>query len=61
MTENQGGPEGTQDDEGVAKFSGAMDELVSKYDQIIDEFKEILDKQTRRIFNDPELDEKDNA
>ena len=60
MTENQGGLEGTQGPDDVASFSGAMDELVSKYDQIIDEFKEILDKQTRRIFNDPELDEKDS-
>jgi hypothetical protein len=35
-----------------------MDELVNKYDQIIGEFKEILDQQTKKIFNDPELDDK---
>lgn len=41
----------------VAQFSGAMDELVAKYDEIISEFTQLLDNQTKRIFNDPDLDD----
>jgi hypothetical protein len=48
-----------QTSEDVAQFSGAMDALVSKYDEIINEFTDILDKQTKKIFDDPKLDEKD--
>ena len=46
------------ENEDVASFSHAMDELVHKYDEIIGEFQAILDQQTRKIFNDPNLDEK---
>ncbi len=49
--------EPTPDD--VAEFSGAMDELVSKYDEIISEFTDILDKQTKRIFSDPKLEDQE--
>ena len=41
----------------VAQFSGAMDELVAKYDEIISEFTQLLDNQTKQIFNDPDLDD----
>ena len=44
----------------VAQFSGAMDELVAKYDEIISEFTQLLDNQTKRIFNDPDLDDQQN-
>jgi hypothetical protein len=54
--QNDSGPE--SEDVDLALFSGAMDELVNKYDQIIGEFKEILDQQTKKIFNDPELEDK---
>lgn len=43
-----------QPDDG-AEFTGAMDELVKKYDEIISEFNALLDKQTKQIFNDPDL------
>lgn len=43
----------------VAQFSGAMDELVNKYDEIISEFTNILDAQTKRIFDDPNLEDKE--
>ena len=56
MSKDQGNAPG-QDD--VAQFSGAMDELVSKYDQIINEFTDILDKQTKKIFADPKLEDKE--
>ena len=45
--------------DGVAPFSGAMDALVSKYDEIINEFTDILDKQTKKIFSDQKLEDKD--
>ena len=45
--------------EDVAQFSGAMDALVSKYDEIISEFTDILDKQTKKIFSDPKLEDKE--
>lgn len=38
-----------------AQFSGAMDELVKKYDEVISEFNALLDKHTKRIFSDPDL------
>lgn len=40
-----------------AQFSGAMDELVKKYDEVIKEFNELLDRQTRKIFHDPDLED----
>lgn len=40
----------------AVQFTGAMDELVKKYDEVISEFNALLDKQTKRIFNDPDLD-----
>ena len=43
-------------EEGV-QFSGAMDELVKKYDEVINEFNELLDRQTRKIFHDPDLED----
>ncbi len=49
--------EPTPDD--VAQFSGAMDDLVAKYDEIINEFTSILDKQTKNIFKDPKLEDKE--
>ena len=49
--------EPNQDD--VAEFSGAMDELVAKYDQVISEFTNILDQQTKRIFGDPKLEDQE--
>ncbi len=49
--------EPTPDD--VAQFSGAMDDLVAKYDEIINEFTDILDKQTKRIFSDSKLEDKE--
>jgi hypothetical protein len=48
-----------QTSEDVAQFSGAMDALVSKYDEIINEFTNILDTQTKNIFSDPKLEHKD--
>lgn len=54
---NNEGKDGSLED--GAQFSGAMDALVSKYDEIINEFTDILDKQTKKIFSDPKLDEKD--
>ena len=45
--------------EDVAQFSGAMADLVAKYDEIIDEFTKILDKQTKNIFSDPKLEDKE--
>ena len=56
MPINEGKDESLEDG---AQFSGAMDALVSKYDEIINEFTDILDKQTKKIFSDPKLDEKD--
>ena len=50
--------EPTPDD--VAEFSGAMDDLVAKYDEIISEFTQLLDKQTKRILRDPGFEEEDN-
>ena len=49
--------EPTPDD--VAQFSGAMDDLVAKYDEIISEFTNILDKQTKNIFKDPKLEDQE--
>ena len=49
--------EPTPDD--VAQFSGAMDDLVAKYDEIINEFTSILDKQTKNIFKDPKLEDQE--
>ena len=49
--------EPNQDD--VAEFSGAMDDLVAKYDEIINDFTNILDNQTKRIFGDPKLEDKE--
>ena len=43
----------------VAQFSGAMDDLVAKYDEIINEFTNILHNQTKRIFNDPKLEDQE--
>ena len=56
MPNNQGKDETSED---VAQFSGAMDALVSKYDEIINEFTDILDKQTKKIFSDPKLEDKE--
>lgn len=50
--------EPTPDD--VAEFSGAMDDLVAKYDEIISEFTQLLDQQTKRILRDPGFEEEDN-
>jgi hypothetical protein len=43
----------------VAQFSGAMDDLVAKYDEIISDFTKILDQQTKRIFEDPKLEDQE--
>lgn len=49
--------ESSSDD--VSQFTGAMDEIVAKYDQIIKEFTEILDQQAKKIFKDPKLEDKE--
>ena len=47
---------GKPEPDDVAEFSGAMDDLVRKYDEVINEFKGLLDEQTNKILGDPKLE-----